>query len=151
MPPPIWVTEAVVEIYGMQPGASSNCRWRVGCSGSCWSGLARLRRQFGAIAIDAADYEPRPATPATEAALWLMPGRRPAREDCAPQMEAAPRREFGSSARSALSLRIFDRSFAVTYVLEVAAIVIGLIGIAATFSTQAIARTREFGMLRHLG
>ncbi len=50
-----------------------------------------------------------------------------------------------------ISLRIFDRSFAVTYVLEIAAIVIGLVGIAATFSSQAIARTREFGMLRHIG
>jgi putative ABC transport system permease protein len=39
----------------------------------------------------------------------------------------------------------------VTYVLQVAAIVIGLTGIAATFSSQAIARTREFGMLRHIG
>jgi putative ABC transport system permease protein len=37
-----------------------------------------------------------------------------------------------------------------TYLLEVAAIVIGLIGIAATF-WQALARTKEFGMLRHLG
>jgi putative ABC transport system permease protein len=51
----------------------------------------------------------------------------------------------------AVSLRIFDRSFAVTYLLELAAIVIGLTGIAATFAAQAIARTREFGMLRHLG
>ena len=32
-----------------------------------------------------------------------------------------------------------------------AAIAIGLVGIAATFSSQAIARQREFGMLRHLG
>jgi putative ABC transport system permease protein len=56
-----------------------------------------------------------------------------------------------SGAIRALSLRIFDRSFAVTYVLELVAIAIGLIGIAATFSAQAIARTREFGMLRHLG
>jgi putative ABC transport system permease protein len=51
----------------------------------------------------------------------------------------------------ALSLRVFDRSFAVTYVLEIAAILIGLIGVAATFSAQAITRTREFGMLRHVG
>jgi putative ABC transport system permease protein len=36
-------------------------------------------------------------------------------------------------------------------VLEIAAIVIGLTGIAATFSAQAIARRREFGMLRHIG
>jgi putative ABC transport system permease protein len=46
---------------------------------------------------------------------------------------------------------VFDRSFAVTYVLEIAAILIGLIGVAATFSAQAITRTREFGMLRHVG
>jgi putative ABC transport system permease protein len=51
----------------------------------------------------------------------------------------------------ALSLRIFDRSFAVTYVLEAAAILIGMIGVAATFSSQAMARSREFGMLRHIG
>jgi putative ABC transport system permease protein len=31
------------------------------------------------------------------------------------------------------------------------AIAIGLVGLATTFSAQAIARTREFGMLRHLG
>jgi putative ABC transport system permease protein len=60
--------------------------------------------------------------------------------------------EFASAGEiRAISLRIFDRSFAVTYVLEIAAIVIGLTGIAATFSAQAIVRMREFGMLRHLG
>ena len=51
----------------------------------------------------------------------------------------------------ALSLKIFDRSFAVTYLLEAVAIVIGLFGIAATFSAQTMARAREFGMLRHVG
>jgi putative ABC transport system permease protein len=49
------------------------------------------------------------------------------------------------------SLRIFDRSFAVTYLLELVAIGIGLAGIGATFSAQALARAREFGLLRHLG
>ena len=51
----------------------------------------------------------------------------------------------------ALSLRIFDRSFAVTYLLETIAILVGLTGVAATFSAQTLARTKEFGMLRHLG
>jgi len=51
----------------------------------------------------------------------------------------------------ALSLKIFDRSFAVTYQLEAEAIIIGLFGIAATFSAQTVARAREFGMLRHIG
>lgn len=51
----------------------------------------------------------------------------------------------------AMSLKIFDRSFAVTYLLEAIAIAIGLSGIAASFSAQTLARAREFGMLRHVG
>jgi putative ABC transport system permease protein len=51
----------------------------------------------------------------------------------------------------ARSLGIFDRSFAVTYLLEAVAIMIGLFGVAATFSAQTLARSREFGMLRHVG
>jgi putative ABC transport system permease protein len=51
----------------------------------------------------------------------------------------------------AMALTIFDRSFAITYALEAIAITIGLIGVAATFSAQTLARVREFGMLRHIG
>ena len=50
-----------------------------------------------------------------------------------------------------LSLRVFDRTFAVTYALEAAAVVIGLAGMASSFGALALARRREFGMLRHLG
>ena len=49
------------------------------------------------------------------------------------------------------SLRIFDRSFAVTYWLQAVAIGIGLFGIAASFSAQVLARRKEFGLLAHLG
>jgi putative ABC transport system permease protein len=64
----------------------------------------------------------------------------------------APAAQIAQPAQiRAISLRIFDRSFQVTYLLEWVAIAIGLLGLAATFSAQAIARTREFGMLRHLG
>jgi putative ABC transport system permease protein len=49
------------------------------------------------------------------------------------------------------ALTLFDRSFAVTYLLEAVAILVGLAGVAATMSAQTIAREREFGMLRHLG
>ena len=38
-----------------------------------------------------------------------------------------------------------------TYLLEAIAIIIGLFGIAATFSAQTLARAKEFGMLRHIG
>jgi putative ABC transport system permease protein len=51
----------------------------------------------------------------------------------------------------AISLRIFDRSFAVTRWLQGVALAIGLAGIAASFSAQVLARRREFGTLQHLG
>ncbi|MDD2177241.1 ABC transporter permease [Acidovorax sp. D2M1] len=60
--------------------------------------------------------------------------------------------EFSSaSAIRERSLRIFDRSFAVTYWLQAVAIGIGLFGVAASFSAQVLARRKEFGLLAHLG
>ena len=56
-----------------------------------------------------------------------------------------------SSDLRAISLEIFDRSFAVTYLLELVAVIIGLFGVAASFSAQMLARAKEFGMLRHIG
>jgi putative ABC transport system permease protein len=89
----------------------------------------------------------------TDCALWLAPGV------AAERLEAAVRAlPFGRDLAMmrpgdirANSLRIFDRSFAVTYLLEAIAILIGLSGVAATFSAQTLARAREFGMLRHVG
>ena len=51
----------------------------------------------------------------------------------------------------AASLALFDRTFAVTYALEIAAVLIGLFGVSTSFGSQAIARRREFGVLRHIG
>ena len=60
--------------------------------------------------------------------------------------------DFASSAElRKLSLRIFDRSFAVTYYLQAEAITIGLVGVAASLSAQVLARRKEFGLLSHLG
>ena len=60
--------------------------------------------------------------------------------------------EFASAGQiRAISLRIFDRSFAVTYWLQAVAIAIGLFGVAASFSAQVLARRKEFGLLAHLG
>src|SRR5260370_42376326 len=49
------------------------------------------------------------------------------------------------------SLRIFDRTVAVTYALELAAVVIGLFGLSSSFGALVLSRRREFGMLRHIG
>ena len=51
----------------------------------------------------------------------------------------------------ALSLKAFDRTFAVTYALEIAAVAIGLMGLSSAFGALVLARRREFGVLRHLG
>ena len=51
----------------------------------------------------------------------------------------------------AISLRIFDRAFLVTYALEAVAVGIGLLGVAFAASSAALARRGEFAMLRHLG
>jgi putative ABC transport system permease protein len=154
-PPPAWVSEAMVDLYDAQVGrdivlplAGHPQRFRVA---GVWRDYAR---QAGSVVIDVADYEGLTGdTQRTDAALWLVPGARaaPVIEELKAHLAAATAEFAEPGEIRALSLRIFDRSFAVTYVLELAAIVIGLTGIAATFSAQAIARTREFGMLRHLG
>ena len=69
-----------------------------------------------------------------------------------PNTNAGRLLEFASaSSIRAISLRIFDRSFAVTYWLQAVAIGIGLFGVAASFSAQVLARRKEFGLLVHLG
>ncbi|MGH8315975.1 MAG: ABC transporter permease, partial [Steroidobacterales bacterium] len=50
-----------------------------------------------------------------------------------------------------VSLKAFDRTFAVTYALELAAVVIGLFGLSSSFGALVLSRRREFGVLRHIG
>lgn len=50
-----------------------------------------------------------------------------------------------------MSLAVFDRTFAVTYLLEIVAVLIGLLGISASTSAQVLARRGEFGVLRYIG
>lgn len=55
------------------------------------------------------------------------------------------------AALRALSLRIFDRTFAVTHALLAVAIAIGLAGLSSALAASIVSRRREFGALRHLG
>jgi putative ABC transport system permease protein len=50
-----------------------------------------------------------------------------------------------------VSMRIFDRSFAVTYAMEAVAFLVGLFGLSSSLGAIVLARRREFGVLRHLG
>ena len=116
-------------------------------------------RQFGAIALDQRDFQRLTGDRrVNDLGLWLTPGA--ASADVEQAVRAAADRladagaliEFASTSEiRATSLKIFDRSFAVTYWLQGVAIGIGLFGVAASFSAQVLARRKEFGLLAHLG
>ncbi|MDD2809742.1 ABC transporter permease [Rhodoferax sp.] len=117
-------------------------------------------RQSGAIAIDRAVFVQLTGDErANDLALWLAAPQDAAQVQQALRslsqaqgMAAANLMDFGTPGQiRATSLRIFDRSFAVTYWLQAVAIGIGLFGIAASFSAQVLARRKEFGLLAHLG
>jgi putative ABC transport system permease protein len=152
---PAWVSEAMVDLHGAQPGATImlplDGRRHPFFVAGVWRDYAH---QGGAIQIRLADYRALSGDDdASDAAISLPPGA--SAEQARSKIAGLP---FGPaltitapSEIRAISLKIFDRSFAVTYVLEAIAIVIGLFGVAATFSAQTLARSREFGMLRHIG
>lgn len=117
-------------------------------------------RQSGAIVLDKRLFEQLTGDQrANDVALWLdaqadIPAVQNALRTLAETLGtgAGQLLEFGSATQiRATSLRIFDRSFAVTYWLQAVAIAIGLFGVAASFSAQVLARRKEFGLLVHLG
>lgn len=117
-------------------------------------------RQSGAIALDKRVFEQLTGDRrANDLALWLKDPSEPERvqqalRDLADQygLGAGQLLDFGTASQiRATSLRIFDRSFAVTYWLQGIAIGIGLFGVAASFSAQVLSRRKEFGLLAHLG
>jgi putative ABC transport system permease protein len=158
---PAYASEAVAALYGARAGQRFDLplpdgrRIRVFVRG-IWRDYAR---QYGAVVLDAQDWRRLTGDDrVNDLALWLRPGADTGR------VEAALRRladelggdgsllEFAAPREiRAASLRIFDRSFAVTYWLQAVAIAIGLFGVAASFSAQVLARRREFGLLSHLG
>ena len=167
----IYVSEAMVDLYDAKPGtvfASLSATFRpleqkqqaqaaLFYVAGVWRDYAR---QSGTITMDKRVFEQLTGDfRANDLAFWLKDPQ------AAPQIEALLRAladpggsgigsalEFGSSAQiRTTSLKIFDRSFAVTYWLQAIAIAIGLFGVAASFSAQVLARRKEFGLLAHLG
>jgi len=176
----IYVSEPMVDLYGARPGAVfSQLSGAFGALAlgaqaqeAIHSGAPQINpkfyvagvwrdyaRQFGAIAMDRRDFEALTGDRrVNDLALWRAPGAGDAQLQQAVRALAQAQSgsgeliEFASSGQiRATSLRIFDRSFAVTYWLQAVAIAIGLFGVAASFSAQVLARRKEFGLLAHLG
>jgi putative ABC transport system permease protein len=165
----IYVSEAMVDLYGAKPGTvfsplaaafaqsiDKKPSTTVFFVAGVWRDYAR---QFGAIAIDLKDFQRLSGdTRINDLGLWLQPSadassvEKSARQVADQRYGAASLIEFASTSQiRAISLKIFDRSFAVTYWLQGVAIAIGLFGVAASFSAQVLARRKEFGLLVHLG
>ena len=154
----VWVSEPFAMVYETAPGQTLALplggQMRTLFVAGVWRDYSR---QFGALAMDERDYEALTGdTARAEAAIDLQTGAQ-AEETIAALRQALPaelagRAEFARPGEiRAIALKIFDRSFAATYALEAIAILVGMAGVAATFSAQTLARTREFGMLRHIG
>ncbi len=153
--PAVWISEPAQDLLGWQPGqrvvlplAGRPVPLRVA---GVWRDYAR---QSGAVLIDLQDYRRLTGDRlANDAAVFVDSPAAAARVAAALLATAPPGMlevAYPGEIR-AVSLRIFDRTFAVTYLLEAVAVVIGLAGVAASFAALAAARRREFGMLRHLG
>ena len=155
---PVWLSEPAMWLYSHRAGETIELPIGKTPQPFFVAGIWRdYGRQQGTIAIGDADYTKLTGDAMrSDGGIMLAPGadRRAAIEALHAALPASlsGRVEFiEPAAIRALSLRIFDRSFAVTYLLEAIAILVGLTGVAATFSAQTLARTKEFGMLRHLG
>lgn len=158
---PVYVSEAMLDLYGARRGeALRPLEGTLGTGPFVVAGVWRdYVRQTGAVVMDQADYLRLTGDRRiNDAQLWLAPGasadevQRAVRAIVGRETGDADRVELASAADvRRVSLRIFDRSFAVTYWLQAVAIAIGLFGVAASFSAQVLARRKEFGLLAHLG
>ncbi len=167
---PVYVSEAMLDLYGARPGTAFVSLQSALPGSSARTGPAPVffvagvwrdyARQFGAIAMDRQDFERLTGdTRVNDVAIWLDAGARTSEVEQALRAQAdsfshaaGGLLEFASTQQiRTISLRIFDRSFAVTYWLQGVAIAIGLFGVAASFSAQVLARRKEFGLLAHMG
>ncbi len=154
--PPVWISEAVQDRYGYEPGQQLSVPL---AGGGQWFFVAGVWRDYvhtaGALVIRRQDYIAATGDrTATEGALWLQP------RVSASAIEAGIRAALAGGDTLELisstqlrerSLQAFDRAFVITYGLEAVAVLIGLLGVSVAASSTALARRAQFGMLRHLG
>jgi putative ABC transport system permease protein len=155
-PPPAWISEALADFMRLQPGARIDVPIGSAVHTFVIAGVWRdYARQQGAIVIARPTYVTMTGDDtANDVAIWLAPDSTVAqvRDRIDAALPDAERLTLATPGEiRALSLRIFDRTFAVTYALLAVAIVIGLTGLSSSFGALVLARRREFGMLRHLG
>jgi putative ABC transport system permease protein len=154
--PPAWISEALQDLYGYKVGDAIALplagRMQPFTVAGVWRDYARLS---GSIVISRQAYEAASGdTGANEGSVWLKSGAGTASTVKLLRSRLNNGDAVEITTTAALhekSLQIFDRAFAITYALEVIAVIIGLTGVSFAASSTALARRAEFGMLRHIG
>ena len=153
---PIWISEATADRFRLEPGMTLDLLFPSARESAVVHGVWRdYEHPNGALLIDRSAYMRLTNDRAINAvSFWI------GSEGSVDSIQQSIRTVLGTDVQydirtprelRRLSLQVFDRTFAVTYVLEFVAIVIGLFGISAGISAQVLARRSEFGVLRHLG
>jgi putative ABC transport system permease protein len=151
---PVWISEPMQEVYGLAPGEPLRLPLLGREIEVVIAGVWRdYSRQFGAVVISSSDYVALGGSfDATDLALWPRNGADAAARSWLAKYLTAYGLEMADSGEiRKLSLSIFDKSFAVTYALEAAAMLIGLFGLAVTLAASVWLRARELATLSALG
>src|SRR5258706_2174461 len=131
----LWVSEAVADLDGFRPGMKVEIPINGRSVAFVVAGVFRdYARQHGALLIDRADYVALTGDRrVNDGALWLAPGTTRARAvEVLRALPGGPELEIADPGEiRAASLRIFDRSFAVTYAIEAVAGRVGLFGLSS--------------------
>lgn len=154
--PPAWISEALQDLYGYKMGDVLQIplagRMQKFTIAGIWRDYARLS---GSIVISRRAYAAATGDEsANEGSIWLNTGADAGTTERMLRLAVGNGDALEITASTALheqSLQIFDRAFAITYALEVIAVIIGLTGVSFAASSTALARRAEFGMLRHIG
>jgi len=110
--------------------------------------------EAGYILLDRATllkYLPDPAP--SNLAVYLAPGAAPEAVRTGIEQVTAGRSVLIAANRNLReqAIRVFDRTFLVTYALEAVSVLVAVIGIAGALLALVVDRRREFGVLRFLG
>jgi putative ABC transport system permease protein len=164
LPPPdgqsrvvVFGSEAMADVYGWRAGQEASLPLTGQGQQKVWvGGLFRdYGRQHGTVVMSTPDYERLTGDRSrSSVSVWLVNGADMAQAMAQIQVqvpELSHLKWISASDVRQLSLKIFDRSFAMTYALEAAALFVALFSVAAGVTGQLILRRREFGVLAHLG
>jgi putative ABC transport system permease protein len=154
--PPAWISEALQDLYGYQMGDVLQIplagRMQKFTIAGIWRDYARLS---GSVVISRRAYAAATGDEsANEGSIWLNTGADAGATERMLRLAVGNGDALDITTSTALherSLQIFDRAFAITYALEIIAVIIGLTGVSFAASSTALARRAEFGMLRHIG